>query len=124
MKCKFRFLFILLPIAFISLGALITMGLWNWLLPTLFGLGTISFLQAAGILVLARMLFGWKGGFHRGWHNHMRFAHAGTSCDPDSPSRKAWMHHRWQNLTPEQKERFANRCGYPAEENQDPKSEK
>jgi hypothetical protein len=115
MKCKFRFLFILLPVAFISLGSLITMGLWNWLLPSLFGLGTISFIQAAGILILARILFGWKGFHHRGWHGHMQYAHAGN-CHPHAHFRKAWMHHHWQNLTPEQKEKFAGRCGYPEEE--------
>ena len=32
--------------------------LWNWLMPEIFGLGTISFWQAVGIIVLARLVFG------------------------------------------------------------------
>ena len=120
MKCRFRFLFILLPIAFISLGALVTMGLWNWLMPLMFGLGTLTFIQAAGILILARILFGWKGGHHFGWHGHRRFAHAGSTCGPYVNNRKDWMHHRWQNHTPEQQEKFAGRCGYPPKEEKEP----
>lgn len=115
MKHKLRFLFVLVPIAFISLGAFITMGLWNWLIPGMFGLATITFLQAAGILVLARILFGWKGSHRHGWHGHMQYAHAG-SCHPHSHMRKAWMHHHWNDLSPEQKAKFAGRCGIPHEE--------
>ncbi|MDR0302463.1 MAG: hypothetical protein LBI04_09165 [Treponema sp.] len=41
------------------------MVLWNALMPQIFGLGQISYLQAAGLLLLARILFGglagWKG---------------------------------------------------------------
>jgi hypothetical protein len=36
----------------------ITMWLWNALLPPLFGLPVLSWLQAAGLLVLCRVLFG------------------------------------------------------------------
>lgn len=121
MKSKFRFLFILFPIAFVSLGALITMGLWNWLVPAMFGLGAITFLQAAGILILARILFGWKGGHHRAWHGHMRYAHAGNVCHPHSHFRKAWMHHHGENLTPEQKERFDGCWGHKAKEREESK---
>src|ERR1035438_6740135 len=38
------------------------MSLWNWLMPAMFGLKTINFLQALGLLVLFKILF---GGFHR-----------------------------------------------------------
>jgi hypothetical protein len=36
----------------------ITMWIWNALLPPLFGLPVLSWLQAAGLLVLCRVLFG------------------------------------------------------------------
>jgi hypothetical protein len=36
--------------------------LWNWLLPPLFGLPAITFWQALGLLLLARILFGGFGG--------------------------------------------------------------
>jgi hypothetical protein len=111
MKSKFRFLFVLVPVAFVTLAIFVTMSLWNWLMPALFGLTTITFLQAAGIFVLAKLLIGHKG--HHGWHgHHMHYAYAG-SCGPHSGMKANFMAHRWHNLTPEQRERFAGRCGYP-----------
>jgi hypothetical protein len=112
MKHKFRLLFVLVPLAFITLAIFVTMGLWNWLIPALFGLGTLTFLQAAGIFVLAKILFGHHG--NHGWHgHHMRFAHAGGSCNPHSEMKSHFMAHRWHNLTPEQREKYAGRCGFP-----------
>ncbi len=43
---------------FLALGSLVVMLLWNALLPAIFGLKAISFLQAAGLLVLSKILFG------------------------------------------------------------------
>lgn len=39
-----------------GLGALV-MVLWNWLVPAIFGLGTITFWQGWGLLVLTGLLF-------------------------------------------------------------------
>lgn len=36
--------------------------LWNWLMPALFGLGEITFWQAIGICVLAKLIFGFGMG--------------------------------------------------------------
>ena len=36
----------------------VVMLLWNWLMPAIFGLGIISFWQAVGIIILAKLLFG------------------------------------------------------------------
>jgi hypothetical protein len=111
MKHKFRFLFVLVPAAFITLAIFVTMGLWNWLMPALFGLGTLTFLKAAGILILAKILFGHKGS--HGWHgHHMRYAHAGGSCSPHSFHKEHWMAHRWNKMSPEQREKFGKRCGF------------
>ena len=47
--------------------------LWNWLAPEVFGLREISYAQAVGMIVLARILFGIRGmrpGFAHGWHGH------------------------------------------------------
>ena len=51
-------IFILIPIALFFAIALITMLLWNALIPVIFGLDTISYLQAAGLFLLSRILFG------------------------------------------------------------------
>lgn len=32
--------------------------LWNWIMPAVFGLGAITFWQAFGLLILAKLLFG------------------------------------------------------------------
>jgi len=44
--------------------------LWNWLMPALFGLGVITYWQAFGIVLLAKLLFGGFGGHHRNDHDH------------------------------------------------------
>lgn len=67
----------------------VTMGLWNALIPAIFGLKTITFWQALGLLLLGKILF---GGFHRhgggrpGWRRHMEA--------------------RFANMTPEEREQF------------------
>jgi hypothetical protein len=65
-------------------------GLWNVLIPPIFGWHTVTFWQAIGLLVLSKILF---GGFHR---------HAGGG-------RNQWRHRmkeRWEHMTPEQREQF------------------
>jgi hypothetical protein len=41
----------------ITLSMWITWGLWNWLMPSLFGLKTITIYQALGINILYSVLF-------------------------------------------------------------------
>jgi hypothetical protein len=48
---------------------IVVQALWNWLMPEIFGLKTISFLQAFGILILAKLLFGGWGGRHFRHHD-------------------------------------------------------
>jgi hypothetical protein len=47
---------------------LFVMWLWNWLMPGLFGLKTLSYWQAWGLVVLSHILF--KGGPGHGPHGH------------------------------------------------------
>ena len=117
MKRRLRVLFILVPIAFAALAIFITMTLWNWLMPALFGLGMLTFFKAAGVLLLAKILFGSRG--HSRFGNHgpsrMSFAFIGMRHSHHySGNREEWkqkMQERWQHLTPEQKEKFSGRCG-------------
>jgi hypothetical protein len=76
------------------------MTLWNLLLPSLFAWPALSFLQATGLLVLCRLLFGGGRGLHglgRGHHWRQR------------------MHERWEQLDPEERARLRkglrHRCG-------------
>ncbi len=43
------------------------MLLWNWIMPTIFGLPEIDYWLAFGIIILARLIF---GGFGHGDHHH------------------------------------------------------
>lgn len=67
--------------AFIAIFAgiiAIVMLLWNALIPSIIGWSAINYWQAAGLMVLSRLLFGgfgrhWHG--HRGWHHHKGHKH-------------------------------------------------
>ncbi|PBQ34991.1 hypothetical protein CNR22_24080 [Sphingobacteriaceae bacterium] len=57
-------MFPLFGLAFVAAGGLAVMFLWNAILPPVVsGVGTLTYLQAAGLLILCRILF---GGFRRG----------------------------------------------------------
>lgn len=58
--------------AFALLFGLFVMLLWNWLMPSLFALPEITYLQAAGIVLLARMVFGFGGGLNGSDKDHKR----------------------------------------------------
>ena len=66
MKRKWLLLLVIAPIAIaaiIGIGGGLVMALWNWLMPSLFGLPSVTFWQAFGLLALCRILFGGPG-FH------------------------------------------------------------
>ncbi|CAM3402478.1 hypothetical protein [Zobellia roscoffensis] len=50
--------YIIAGIAFLLLFAYIFMYLWNWLMPEIFGLTTLTYWQAAGLLILSKIIFG------------------------------------------------------------------
>ena len=59
---KFRFMGTLIMLVMIAGFSAAVMLLWNALLPGLFGFSTLNYLQAMGILLLVRILFGGLGG--------------------------------------------------------------
>ncbi|WP_053007673.1 hypothetical protein [Pragia fontium] len=81
-------------IVIVALFALsfITQQLWNALLPAIFNLPTISFLQAAGLLILSRLLFG---------HLLPRFGRRGFD-------RRA-LFEKWHNMSDEEREQYRHR---------------
>lgn len=87
MGTKFVF-FALLAIPFAS-GA--TMLLWNWLMPAIFGLHSIGFLQALGLLLLSKLLF---GGFHGGGRRRR------------GPRWDRHMMARWEAMSPEERRKM------------------
>ncbi len=69
----------------------VVMLLWNALMPAIFALTAVTFWQAAGLLLLARILIGGFGGRHFG-HGHHR--HGGK------------IREKWMTMTPEQRREF------------------
>src|SRR5918994_6300503 len=66
--------FFLAFVLFIFLGGFVVQWLWNWLMPDIFGLRTITWWEAFGLLALSRILFGGfgRGGGSRGPSRHRR----------------------------------------------------
>ena len=66
---------VLAAAAFALVFGWLVMLLWNWLMPAIFGLGIITYWQAFGIVVLAKLVFGAVGGGRghgRHWHGPRR----------------------------------------------------
>jgi len=64
----------------------VVMALWNWLIPVLFVSGKqIDYVQAMGILLLSKILFG-------GFRCHSEYGR--------------WHRHRLEQMTQEQREKF------------------
>jgi len=82
----------------------ITMLLWNWLMPELFGLTTITWSQAIGILILSKIIFGFGKGKKC------------CGCNAKSKIQKhlGWKEKiktRYENMSEEEKSKFKDRCG-------------
>ena len=75
-----------MAIVAIGLFGLIVMSLWNWLMPAVFSLHTITYWQALGLLILAKIFFGGFRGGPCGMRRHMK--------------------ENWEHLTPEERAKF------------------
>lgn len=54
--------FAVLFVAFIALFGFVFQYLWNWLMPDIFGLTTVTYWQAIGLIILSKIIFGGIGG--------------------------------------------------------------
>lgn len=88
--------FAIMFVGFIALMIYVVMSLWNWLMPEIFDLPIISFWQAAGLLILSKILFG--------------FGMKGKRCGHDHgpPWRNHWRK-KWENMPEEQREKWKQR---------------
>ena len=81
----------LLPVFLMVFAGLVwaVFALWNWLMPSIFGLHAISYWQALGLMALSWILFGGLRGHGSG--------------------RGSWrydMRRRWERMTPAEREEF------------------
>jgi sterol desaturase/sphingolipid hydroxylase (fatty acid hydroxylase superfamily) len=100
---KFRALGGAVVLAVVAVFGGVTMLLWNWLLPGIFGLPALGYWQALGLFLLCRILFsGVGGGFgamHRGGMMHGMHDH-----HHQNPMRERWM-----NMSDEDRKAFYER---------------
>lgn len=94
-------------LSFAVIFSVIVMLLWNWLIPSIFGLSSINFLEALGLLVLSRLLFGTSPS---GWITRKNM----------DRYRRHPLYERWDGMNEKQREEFIkNRRrdfhGYPFE---------
>ena len=94
---KFLFFIPFIILAVLALFTFAVFGLWNGVLTDVLGVKAITYWQALGLLVLAKILFGGfpgrrGGGFGPPWKRRM-------------------MMERWQSMTPEEREELRKRYG-------------
>ena len=91
-------LFLLKIILILALTSIIVMLLWNALIPAIFNGPVLTYLQAAGLLLLSKILFGSMGrGFGRNHHN------------PDEMWKRK-LKAKYEAMTPEEKQKFRSKC--------------
>lgn len=96
MKNKFKKMgrgrFVLIPIIAISCLALVSylvMQLWNYILPEVIHVETLTFWQAAGLFILCKILFGFgkMGGFKKDKMYRHRLAERVKAMNPEELAR-------------------------------------
>jgi hypothetical protein len=96
---KSRLLGILAFFTIIAVFSAVAMLLWNALMPDIFGLPWLNYWQAAGIVVLARILFGGLGSGlsrpHGGYGGDGRLFYHGNQ-----------LREKWMNMTEEERKAF------------------
>ena len=87
---------ILGPLMLLLFGEII-LHLWNWLMPTLFRLPTITFWQGLGLLVLSWFFFGGlrgsgpRSGYRRHWRRRME-EHWEHMTTEERARLREWLH--------------------------------
>lgn len=81
----------------VTILGLITMVLWNWLVPVLFSGPVITYWQALGLLILSKILFwGWGGKGH-------------YQAKDSAPYWKHRFYEKFSNMPVDQREEFKRR---------------
>jgi hypothetical protein len=85
----------------ISLVGVVTLLLWNWLIPTLFKGPVINYWEALGLLLLTKILFWRVGGGSRNTCN--------TTDNAAAPYWKHRFYEKFSTMKPEDREAFKNK---------------
>ncbi len=113
-------------IAIVGLAILfgfVLMWLWNWLMPDLFGLTTITYWQAVGLFILLKILLGGCGG--SGSSKKKSSKHKDRICENESKTDfSKWKHYDkfWKEEGDQHFKDYLKRQENPLKDNS-PKSE-
>lgn len=132
---KKRFLMPVIGLVAIAIFSAAVMLLWNCLIPAIFGLTTISFWQALGLLALTRILFGGISGGMRGRFGGHGMRGFGRMNDKNNLIRERWMQMSDEERKEFMKKRkmmrdfgamggFRDHCQHPFEKNENNDNEK
>lgn len=108
---------ILLGVLLVSVFGVVTMLLWNWLVPDLFNGPAITFVQALGLVVLSKILFSGLGKHG----SHCNQCHTGTGHQPYWKNR---FYEKFSHMNPEEREAFKNKmrekwCNWESKEGEE-----
>ncbi|MHB9291677.1 hypothetical protein Holit_00755 [Hollandina sp. SP2] len=95
---KVRFLGILTVLAVLAAFSVAAMFLWNLIMPDIFGLPKINYWQAAGFLLLCRILFGNFGPAYLPYYGHGRRERLFHQSNP--------LREKWMNMSEEERKAF------------------
>ena len=98
---KFRFTGILIMLVTCAVFSAAVMLLWNALMTQIFTLPVINYWQAAGLLILMRLLFGGIGGGLRG---HAAYRGAGGDARLFDHGNK--LREKWMNMSADERKEF------------------
>jgi hypothetical protein len=98
------FLGVAFAVVFALVFGIVVMFLWNWLMPAIFGLGEISYWQAFGLVILAKLLFGAFGHRHKDHSDRFHKKFPGGKEDfhavrKEDDMIEGWKHYKqyWQD---------------------------
>ena len=119
---------VIAAVGFAFLFGYAIMLLWNWLMPAIFGLITINYWQAVGIIILAKLIFGGFGSHHK---HSKSDRHKRSSRNSKSKAYKhgfsKWRHYEkfWKEEGKDAYKRFSEKYNneMDSEEKPDPDSE-
>ena len=95
-------MYVLFGTAFAILMGFVFMWLWNWLMPDLFGLPLLTFWKSVGLILMAKILFG----FGKGHGKHKHCKHCGGKGEH---KKSYWREHykkKMAGMSPDERAKY------------------
>jgi len=104
-------MYLILGIVIAFLVGYLVMRLWNWLMPELFGVPQVGYWQAMGILVLAKIIFGFGGGDSSSSSSKSKKDSSSKKCFSLRKDFSEWQHYDnfWQEEGEQAYKNYLNR---------------